>query len=194
MNQMKRIHSIIIGLSFGLITAFAQDLNDNQIYLEGNTDKAYTLFSGKQWARDELNNYRFYLAISQDVFLFKIMHEGVLPDAVGSILKQYAGKTTTARIQFADGYSANYDVLIENTTDPKFSDTAVKGITYIIDPYSGNSDEAKEKNSEHFIDHDISRITVNGLTDDIKGTSDIKSSKFFMNLVYQYSIIESKKK
>jgi hypothetical protein len=194
MNQIKRSLALILCLSCGLFTAFAQtDLDDNTIYLEGDTNKTYTLSVGRQWTRDEMTFYRFSLTASQDLVLFNIMHEGpktILAEEELRIFKEYAGKQTTARILFANGYSANYDVLIKDTTNPKTAEYTA-GITYVIVPISGDTEEIIDKNISAFMEHDISKITVGGLTSVI--SSDIKTARFFLSLGNQYSSIVEKK-
>ena len=192
MNQMKRILSLILCLTCGFFTAFAQtDLDDNKVYLEGDRSNTYTLFTGKQWTKDELSFYQFYLVSGPEVFLFRIMHDGAL--AVFSkgelaILKNYAGKEATAHILFNNGFSADYYVGIKNTTNPEFAENTAS-ITYIIAPHSGDTREIMERNSVAFVEHDISQITVGGFTSDIG----IETCRYFQHLVYQYGLIEEEK-
>ena len=193
MNQLKRILSFILCLTCGTFTAFAQDLNDDSIYIQGDPDNAYTLLSGKQWTPDEMTFYQFSLMSSQDVFLLKITHGGALSHMKNdrAILKKYAGKETIASILFDNGYTATVSALIQDTTDPDFAENTAS-ITYIIDPYSGSTKEIKKKNATAFVKYDITRITVDGISTSIK-SSGVKSSAFFSTLVYQYSLIEDEK-
>ena len=193
MNQIKRSLAIILCLTCGTFTAFAQDLNDDSIYIQGDPDNAYTLLSGKQWTPDEMTFYQFSLMSSQDVFLLKITHGGALSHMKNdrAILKKYAGKETIASILFDNGYTATVSALIQDTTDPDFAENTAS-ITYIIDPYSGSTKEIKKKNATAFVKYDITRITVDGISTSIK-SSGVKSSAFFSTLVYQYSLIEDKK-
>ncbi len=195
MNQIKRSLAIILCLTCGTFTAFAQDLNDDSIYIQGNPENAYTLLSGKQWTTDEMTFYQYFLmSSSQDVFLLMIKHEGALSFMKNDrmILGKYAEKETTASILFDNGYTATVNVLIQDTTDPDYAENTAS-ITYVIDPYSGNTNEIKKKNALAFVNYNITRITVDGISTSIK-SSDIKSATFISNLVYQYSLIEEGKK